>query len=117
MVLEAGKGKAVKRRAGGCGRKTGRSTKGNGEKNQDCEQKATNKNPERTEENKRKPDTGKVDKPSWVHFFHITGGRKHFGYLCSPSFPPFFPVFLLSLLAFLPSFLFLRIKLSVIHRL
>lgn len=54
VVLEAGKGKGVKRQAGRHGRKIGESTKDDGEENQDCEQKATNKHPERIEENKGK---------------------------------------------------------------
>lgn len=71
VVLEAGKGKNVKRQAGRRGRKIGKSTKDDGEENQDCKQKQqTNKSPERIEENKGKPDTRQVDNRSGCIFLY-----------------------------------------------
>ena len=55
VVLEAGRGKGVKRQTGGQGRKISKSTKDDGERNQDVNKKQkTNKTPQRVEESRHK---------------------------------------------------------------
>lgn len=97
------KGTDIKRLAGRRGRKVGKSTKDDRERNQNCEQKAK-ENPERTEENKGKQTQGRQVLRICVGCsFHITGGKKRIGHLCSFTLPPFFS-FHSSLLSF-PFFL------------